>query len=238
VRRLQAIEEYTDVGSGFNLSMRDLEIRGAGNLLGTEQSGAINTVGFDLFLKLLDEAINELKSDEFKEEFKELPEHINRTDTVIDTYFEIGIPKTYMHSQGDRLGFYTSLFSMVNISELEEIQDEMKDRFGRPPEMAQRMMAAAVIKFYASYLNFERVIITERKIMIVLPKGDDKLFYEVKFPPLITLVTNKLGENFQLVQNKNSIKIEFKNNFKNPEEVLSYLIEFFKMLKEDLIDKN
>ncbi len=235
VRRLQAIEEYTDVGAGFNLSMRDLEIRGAGNLLGTEQSGAINAVGFDLFLKLLDEAINELKSDEFKEEFKELPEHINRTDTVIDTYFEIGIPKTYMPNQGDRLGFYTSLFSMVNINELEEIKEEMKDRFGRPPEMAQRMMAAAVIKFYASYLNFERVIITERKIMIVLPKGDDKLFYEVKFPPLINFVTNKLGKNFQLVQNKNSIKLELVNNFKNPEEVLSYLIRFTKELKEELI---
>ncbi len=236
VRRLQAIEEYTDVGAGFNLSMRDLEIRGAGNLLGTEQSGAINTVGFDLFLKLLDEAINELKTDEFKEEFKELPEHINRTDTVIDTYFEIGIPKTYMPNQGDRLGFYTSLFSMVNINELDEIKEEMIDRFGRLPEMAQRMMAAAVIKFYSSYLNFERVIIMERKIVIVLPKGEDKLFYETKFPSLINLVMNEIGKNFQLVQNKNSIKLELINNFKNPEEVLSYLVGFTKALKDKLIN--
>jgi transcription-repair coupling factor (superfamily II helicase) len=149
VRRLQAIEEYTEIGSGFNLSMRDLEIRGAGNLLGTEQSGAINTVGFDLFLKLLDEAISELKADEFKEEFKTLPEHIERTDTIIDTYFEIGIPKTYMPNQSDRLGFYSSLFSMVNVGELPEIKDEMEDRFGKIPPMVERMISAAMIKFYS-----------------------------------------------------------------------------------------
>ncbi len=237
VRRLQAIEEYTDVGSGFNLSMRDLEIRGAGNLLGTEQSGAINTVGFDLFLKLLDEAIAELKADEFKEEFKTLPEHINRTETIIDTYFEIGIPKTYMQNQGDRLGFYTSLFSMVNINELSEIKEEMKDRFGKLPAIAERMIQAAVIKFYSSYLNFERVIITEKKISIVLPKGENKLFYEEKFPTLIKLISDSVGNKFQLVQNKNSMKLELFNNFKNPEEALSYLVMFTKELWERLSPK-
>ena len=238
VRRLQAIEEYTEIGSGFNLSMRDLEIRGAGNLLGTEQSGAINTVGFDLFLKLLDEAISELKADEFKEEFKTLPEHIERTDTIIDTYFEIGIPKTYMPNQSDRLGFYSSLFSMVNVGELPEIKDEMEDRFGKIPPMVERMISAAMIKFYSSYLNFERVIITEHKIMIVLPKGDNKLFYEEKFTPLLETVMSEYGNDFQLVQNKNSIKFELLNRFKNPETVLKFIVDFSQNLKEKLIDKN
>lgn len=238
VRRLQAIEEYTEIGSGFNLSMRDLEIRGAGNLLGTEQSGAINTVGFDLFLKLLDEAISELKADEFKEEFKTLPEHIERTDTIIDTYFEIGIPKTYMPNQSDRLGFYSSLFSMVNVDELHEIKDEMEDRFGKVPPMVERMISAAVIKFYSSYLNFERVIITERKIMIVLPKGDNKIFYEEKFTPLLETVMSEYGNDFRLVQNKNSIKFELIYKFKNPESVLKFLVDFSQNLKEKLIDKN
>jgi len=88
MRRLQAIEEYTDVGAGFNISMRDLEIRGAGNLLGREQSGFINEVGFDLYIKLINEAVDELKYEEFKEVFKELPRHEERSEPTIDTFMK------------------------------------------------------------------------------------------------------------------------------------------------------
>lgn len=112
VRRLQAIEEYTDLGEGFSLSMRDLEIRGAGNLLGTEQSGTIDTVGFDMYVKLLDDAVEELKHEEFQDVFKDLPKSKERTEPKIDTFFEIGIPKNYMPDQSDRLSFYTALFSV------------------------------------------------------------------------------------------------------------------------------
>jgi transcription-repair coupling factor (superfamily II helicase) len=128
LRRLQAIEEYTDIGAGFNISMRDLEIRGAGNLLGTEQSGFINEVGFDLYVKLINEAVDELKYEEFKEVFKDLPKHEERTEPTLDTYYEIGIPQTYIPEQMDRLNFYTALYSIKNISELDELIDEMKDR--------------------------------------------------------------------------------------------------------------
>jgi transcription-repair coupling factor (superfamily II helicase) len=121
LRRLQAIEEFTDVGAGFNISMRDLEIRGAGNLLGTEQTGFINEVGFDLYVKLINEAVEELKYQEFKEVFKSLPKHEERTEPTIDAYFDIGIPKEYMPEQIDRLNFYTSLYSIKEISELEEL---------------------------------------------------------------------------------------------------------------------
>ena len=109
LRRLQAIEEYTEIGSGFNVAMRDLEIRGAGNLLGTEQTGFINDVGFDLYVKLINEAVDELKYQDFKEVFKSLPKIEERTDPTIDTFFEIGIPVTYMPEQMDRLNFYTAL---------------------------------------------------------------------------------------------------------------------------------
>ena len=124
LRRLQAIEEFTDIGSGFNISMRDLEIRGAGNLLGTEQSGFINEVGFDLYVKLINEAVEELKYEEFKEVFKDLPKPEERTEPTIDTYFEIGIPPAYMPEQMDRLNFYTAMYSIKNISELEELKEE------------------------------------------------------------------------------------------------------------------
>ena len=130
LRRLQAIEEYTEIGSGFNVAMRDLEIRGAGNLLGTEQTGFINDVGFDLYVKLINEAVDELKYQDFKEVFKSLPKIEERTDPTIDTFFEIGIPVTYMPEQMDRLNFYTALYSVKSLSEIEELKEEMLDRFG------------------------------------------------------------------------------------------------------------
>jgi transcription-repair coupling factor (superfamily II helicase) len=118
LRRLQAIEEFTELGSGFNISMRDLEIRGAGNLLGIEQTGFVNDVGFDLFVKLINEAVEELKYEEFKELFKILPKPKEKSEPSIDTYFEIGIPQTYMPEQSDRLNFYTALYSVTAFEEI------------------------------------------------------------------------------------------------------------------------
>ena len=170
LRRLQAIEEFTEVGAGFNISMRDLEIRGAGNLLGTEQSGFINDVGFDLYVKLINEAVEELKYLEFKEVFKNLPKHEERTEPTIDTFFELGIPETYMPEQADRLNFYTLLYSIKNIGEFEELKEEMTDRFGLLPVLVKRLAATALLKFYASYALFERIIIQRKNIFLILPQ--------------------------------------------------------------------
>ncbi len=232
IKRLQAIEEYSDLGEGFNLSMRDLEIRGAGNLLGEEQSGAIDSVGFDLYLKLLDEAIEELKHEEFADELKDLTKHIERADTVIDTYFEIGIPKNYMPNQTDRLSFYTSLFSIVHENEISEIIEEMEDRFGKIPQDTQLMIDVARLKLYASLLQFERVIINEKKFSIILPKASNQTFYDEKFTPLVSIMMNNYGKIFRLVQKQDSVKFEIKNNFYEPEKSLDFLIKMFK----DLLD--
>ncbi len=170
VKRLQAIEESTELGGGFNLAMRDLEIRGAGNLLGTEQSGSIDTVGFEMYVKLLDEAVEELKQDEFKDVFKDLPKHLDRTEPTIDTYFEVGIPKSFMPDQSDRLSYYQALFSMVKIEELDEIKEEMIDKFGKLPVIINRLVLTAVLRFYASFAQFERVVVKRKKIVLLLPK--------------------------------------------------------------------
>lgn len=228
VRRLQAIEEYTDLGGGFNLSMRDLEIRGAGNLLGTEQSGAIDTVGFEMYVKLLDEAVEELKQDEFKEVFKDLPKHIERSEPTIDTYFEIGIPKSFMPDQADRLSFYTALFSMIKIEELEEIREEMEDRFGKLPVIIERLILTAVLRFYASYSLFERVVITREKISIILPRADREEFYKNKFTVLMKFVVENYSKEIQFVQSGETMKLEMKNKYNLPEPALQNLIEFCK----------
>ena len=139
-----------------------------------------------MYLKLLDEAVDELKQDEFKEVFKDLPRQQERSSPTIDTFFEIGIPHSYMPDQADRLSFYTALFSMLRIEELEEIKEEMTDRFGKIPPNVERLILAAVLRFYSSFAFFERVVIQFNKITIILPKGDKENFYQKKFIPLLT----------------------------------------------------
>lgn len=232
VRRLQAIEEFTDVGAGFNLSMRDLEIRGAGNLLGTEQTGFIDTVGFDMYVKLLDEAVEELKRQEFSELFKELPKQRMKTDPTIDTYFEMGIPQAYMPDQADRLSFYTALFSVKSLEEMEEITLEMEDRFGKIPLMVKRLVATAMLKYYASFALFERVIIQTKNVMLILPKGNNEEYYKTRFTSLMKYIMDNYPNDVKFSQQKETLKLVMLNNFKNPEGLLEHLIEFCKKVSK------
>ncbi len=231
VKRLQAIEEYTDLGEGFNIAMRDLEIRGAGNLLGTEQSGSINAVGFDMYVKLLDEAVNELKQKEFSEVFDQLPKHLERADTVIDTYYEVNIPKSFMPGQSDRLGFYSALFSMLKIEEVNEIKDEMIDRFGKLPMVVERLIDTAILRLYASFAMFDRVVITRDKLTLILPNAKNADFYEVKFPLLMNFIMENYSKKIRFKQVKETMKLEITNNFRTIEETLKFLIDFLKEIK-------
>ena len=228
LRRLKAIEEFTEVGAGFNISMRDLEIRGAGNLLGTEQSGFINDVGFDLYVKLINEAVDELKYQEFKEVFKNLPQHEERTEPTIDTFFEIGIPETYIPEQTDRLNFYTGLYSIKNIPELEELKEEMIDRFGPLPVLVKRLIASALLKFYASYALFERIIIQRKNIFLILPRGEKEDYYKVKFVDLMRFIMDNYNDKIKFNQQKEVMKLIITNHFKTPEDLFGFLIKFCK----------
>jgi transcription-repair coupling factor (superfamily II helicase) len=236
LRRLQAIEEFTEIGAGFNLSMRDLEIRGAGNLLGTEQSGFINDVGFDLYLKLINQTVEELKYQEFKEIFKTLPKPENKTEPTIDTYFEIGIPEIYMPEQVDRLNFYTGLFSIKSIQDLEELTEEMKDRFGPLPLLVQRLIGTAAIKFYSSYALFERVIIQRKNIFIILPKGEKEDYYKYRFIELMRFIMDNYKDKVKFNQQKETMRLIVPNNFESPEKLINFLIEFCRNIK-DLFNK-
>jgi transcription-repair coupling factor (superfamily II helicase) len=234
VRRLQAIEEYTDLGEGFNLSMRDLEIRGAGNLLGTEQSGAIDSVGFDLYVKMLDEAVEELKHAEFQDVFKNLPKMMERSEPTVDTFFEINIPQSYMPDQSDRLSFYTAMFSMIKIEELDEIKEEMEDRFGKVPIIIERLMSIAVLRLHASIALFERIVITRDKISIILPKPEREEFYTQSFSILMQYIVEYYPHDIQFKQDKNIAKLQMKNDFQSPEAAVSFCTEFCKKVIEIL----
>ena len=232
VRRLQAIEEYTDLGEGFNLSMRDLEIRGAGNLLGTEQSGAIDSVGFDLYVKMLDEAVDELKHAEFKDVFKDLPKVMERSEPTVDTFFEISIPQSYMPDQSDRLSFYSAMFSMIKIEELDEIKEEMEDRFGKVPVIIERLLSIAVLRFYASITLFERIVITRDKVSFLLPKPEREEFYTKSFSKLMQYIVEYYPNDIQFKQDKNVAKLLMKNDFQSPEAAVIFCTEFCKKVIE------
>lgn len=232
VRRLQAIEEFTELGAGFNIAMRDLEIRGAGNLLGTAQSGFINEVGFDLYIKLINEAVEELKYDEFKEIFKNLPLQVERTDPNIDTYFEIGIPNLYMPEQMDRLSFYTSLYSMASLNEIEDAREELKDRFGILPIIVERLLLSATLRMYASRALFERVIVQRKNMILVLPQGAKEDYYKYKFIELMRFITDNYKDRIKLSQQNEKLKLIIENRFETPEKMLMFLIKFSREISD------
>lgn len=225
-RRLKVIEEYSDLGAGFHLSMRDLEIRGAGNLLGKEQSGFVQEVGFDLYLKLIAEAVEELKLEDFREVFKNLPSAEMRTDPSIEAFFEISIPGKYIQEQTDRLHFYTQLLSSASLEEIEDMRQEMTDRFGTPPPQVERLLSAAVLKLHSSKALFERVVIQRKQILILLPKGTNEEYYAIKFLPLMKLITGDYRDLIKFDQQKDIMKLIVNNRFAFPEEMLGFLTEF------------
>ncbi|HSP88908.1 MAG TPA: TRCF domain-containing protein, partial [Ignavibacteriaceae bacterium] len=229
---LQVIEEFTEIGSGFNISMRDLEIRGAGNLLGTEQTGFINDVGFDLYIKLINEAVEELKFSEFKDVFKELPKHEDRTNPTIDSYFEVGIPQTFMPEQADRLNFYTALYSVSSLEEIDDLKEEMIDRFGSLPEIVKRLIGLATLKFFASHALFERVIIQKKNIFLILPKGENEDYYKIKFNLLMRFIMDEYKNKIKFNQQKEVLKLVIVNDFKSPEELIEYLVRFCMKVQE------
>jgi transcription-repair coupling factor (superfamily II helicase) len=236
LRRLKAIEEFTEIGSGFNLSMRDLEIRGAGNLLGKEQSGFINDIGFDLYLKMIDEAVEELKYQEFQEIFKTLPKQELRTEPNIDTYFEIGIPEIYMPEQSDRLNFYTALYSIKKLEELDDLKEEMTDRFGPIPSIVNRLLLAATLRHFASYALFEKIMMHRNVVTIILPKGEKEDYYKHQFIELMRYILDEHKEAVKFEQRKDVMKLIIKNNFPTPELLLEFLTSFSKNVR-DLFQK-
>jgi transcription-repair coupling factor (superfamily II helicase) len=156
-KRLTALSEFSDLGSGFNIAMRDLDIRGAGNLLGAEQSGFISDIGFDMYHKILDEAMQELKQGEFQELYKDEEKDLILTDCQLDTDLEILLPDDYVNNITERLKLYRELDDIKKEEELQKFLAGMEDRFGKAPEPALRMFDAVRLRWAAGKLGFARM---------------------------------------------------------------------------------
>jgi transcription-repair coupling factor (superfamily II helicase) len=155
-KRLSAIEEFSDLGSGFNVAMRDLDIRGSGNLLGAEQSGFIAEIGFEMYHKILDEAIQELKDDEFKGLFDDKPRPYI-TFTQIDTDLEILIPDEYVTSISERYNLYTELSKLENETELAAFAQQLHDRFGPVPPQVNDLLNTMRLQWLGKAIGFEKL---------------------------------------------------------------------------------
>ena len=196
-KRLQTLEQHSDLGSGFQIAMRDLDIRGAGNLLGGEQSGFMAEIGFETYQKILDEAIRELKRTEFKELFKE---EISRQDDfvqdcTIDTDLEILIPDDYVESITERLSLYQRLDNCEIEEELKAMAEEMKDRFGPLPQEVQDLFVTVRCRKLAVDMGFEKMSLKDETLRCYFINRPDSPYFESQtFQQILSFIqtgTNK-----------------------------------------------
>lgn len=196
-KRLTTLEQYSDLGSGFQIAMRDLDIRGAGNLLGGEQSGFIAEIGFEMYHKILDEAIRELKRNEFrdvfKEEIREQDDFVS--DCTIDTDQEILIPDEYIESITERLSIYSRLDHCENEKELAALHQELEDRFGPVPQQAEDLFTTVRCRRMAVDLGFERLMLKNDVLRCYfVPNPDSPYFQSDTFSRILSFMqtqTNK-----------------------------------------------
>ncbi len=179
-KRLQTIVDYSDLGSGFNIAMRDLDIRGAGNILGGEQSGFISEIGFDMYQKILDEAMLELKETEFKSLFEEEIKHKQEfvKHCQLETDLEILIPDNYIRNINERLSIYTELNNLKTEEELETFKEQLIDRFGPLPNQVLELIDAIQLQWVGKKLGFEKIIIKKTVLRGVFIENQSSLFYE------------------------------------------------------------
>lgn len=173
-KRLMALVEYSDLGSGFNIAMRDLDIRGAGDILGGEQSGFISDVGFDLYTKILNEAVRELKESEFADLYGEAAPDIEYPETTVEFDEAALLPQWYVRDNVERLNLYRRLASVNQPEEIDSWADEVQDRFGKIPEETSCLIQAARIKLLAAQLLFIKVTIRAGRIWLLCPSAESR----------------------------------------------------------------
>lgn len=222
IQRIQALEEFTELGSGFSLSMRDLEIRGSGNLLGTEQSGFINAVGFDMYMKILEEAVQEIKEESYSDVLKMSFEK-EEIDTTLDVYFNYTIPDDYISDQEIRLNFYSRIFSSKETIQIDEISYEMRDQFGELPINVVYLFELAKLRILASKCYFEKVEIQRNRLALAFPRKDKTYYYDNFFNSILDYVAKNYGNISQLKETKEILRLEFKIEIISPFQAMEFL---------------
>lgn len=195
-KRLEALVQFSDLGSGFNIAMKDLDIRGAGNLLGGEQSGFISEIGFEMYQKILNEAMDELKEEEFKDLYDDrntesMGAHFVK-DCVLETDFELRIPEDYINNVAERLSIYQELDNLTTTAELEEHKQQLIDRFGPLPRVVKELFRSFELRWLAEKIGFEKLIIKQGAMIGYFVASPQSKYYD---SPVFTQVLSYVQSN-------------------------------------------
>jgi transcription-repair coupling factor (superfamily II helicase) len=223
-KRLSTLEQYSDLGSGFQIAMRDLDIRGAGNLLGGEQSGFIAEIGFEMYQKILDEAIRELKRKEFKELFKEEIQQQDDfvKDCTIDTDLEILIPDEYVESITERLSLYSRLDNCETEKDLNNFHTEMIDRFGAIPSQVEDLFTTVRCRKIAVELGFEKMLVKNENLKCFFVSNPESLYFQSEtFTGILKFIQTKTNKAKLKQVGRNGILIV--ENIKTMTELWEFL---------------
>ncbi|MCB9034407.1 MAG: transcription-repair coupling factor [Chitinophagales bacterium] len=232
-RRLQTLEEFADLGAGFQIALRDMDIRGAGNLLGGEQSGFIADIGFEMYHKILDEAIQELKHTDFKDLFKDqiAKQESFVYDCTIDTDFELLIPSEYVQNTDERLRLYTELDNIENEKQLAKFEQKLIDRFGKIPKQVSELFDGLRLRWLAKKIGFERISLKKNKMSCYFIENPNSAFYESNdFPKIMQYIQQ--GKNKCMLKQSGDKLILIYENIKTmhqAEHLLKDIVEHIKL---------
>jgi transcription-repair coupling factor (superfamily II helicase) len=216
-KRLHAIEQFSDLGSGFNIAMRDLDIRGAGDLLGANQSGFINDIGFDTYQKILDEAILELKENEFKSVFsEELKEREFVKECILETDLSLVIPDDYVNDINERLTLYKRLDTLTFKDAASTFSQELKDRFGQIPSQTKELINTLKLREQAKKIGFEKLVIKQNRLVGKFTTSHPAYFESTNFTKVLNFV-QKHKKGVQLKE-KNKVLILTLDNIETIQE--------------------
>ncbi|MFT4523639.1 MAG: transcription-repair coupling factor (superfamily II helicase) [Bacteroidia bacterium] len=216
-RRLQAIEEFSDLGSGFNVAMRDLDIRGAGNLLGGEQTGFISEIGFDMYHKILDEAIQELREEEFKDVLED-NRPITSVDCQVETDLDIMIPDHYVSNISERLNLYSDLAKINTEEDLLQFRNNLKDRFGNLPKQVSDLLYSVRLKLVGMTLGWKKIRIKNGKLLGYFPSENNQRYYQSELFGKVVERVNEHPEKYSLKQKANQLLLVTTDTHQNIED--------------------
>jgi transcription-repair coupling factor (superfamily II helicase) len=211
-KRLEALVQFSDLGSGFNIAMKDLDIRGAGNMLGGEQSGFISEIGFEMYQKILNEAIDELRESEFKELFEERTTdsmlHFVK-DCILETDLEVRIPDDYVNNVAERLSLYQEMDNLKNEAELQKFSEMLIDRFGPLPKQVNELVLSFRLRWLAEEIGLERLVIKSGKMVGYFISNPQSPFYETDMFQQVLNYIQRNGQGCKLSEQNDKLRIVF-----------------------------
>ena len=209
-KRIQALEQHSDLGAGFNIAMRDLEIRGAGDILGPEQSGFISDIGFEMYQRILAEAVKELKESEFKDIYvKNTSDSFLVDECQIDTDMEILIPDHYVNSISERLQLYKDLNIIENEDKLIIFVEQITDRFGKIPPEVEKLLHTIRLRWIAKDLGFEKIILKANKMIAYFVANPNSAFFQSEQFGLILKFIQLNPKACQMKEKNNKLSLIF-----------------------------